>query len=157
MFEYRVTKYDPAVRQAKGTYAEWTSVSHIGTVFNGKVLSQAAYEGVETAYIAVALAFLREVGVSSVQIRGLENHNHVSFSHEEGDFLALTDALELMTRILREEIWCRLESSEAFVHFGYDYYMYVGVSSACPKSERLAADAGLFVELMPSPYHPETE
>lgn len=44
-----------------------------------------------------------------------------------------------------------------FVHFGYDYYMYVGVETPCPQAQRLAAQLGLFVEEMRSPYHPESE
>ena len=36
MIEYRVTKYNPALRDARGAYiaAEWTSVADIGCEFN---------------------------------------------------------------------------------------------------------------------------
>jgi hypothetical protein len=50
-----------------------------------------------------------------------------------------------------------LQSDEYFLHFGYDYYMYVGVSLACPRSRALATAAGLFVEDFVSPYHPERD
>jgi hypothetical protein len=37
------------------------------------------------------------------------------------------DEVELLARlILREKLWCKLESKDMFVHFGYDYYMYIG-------------------------------
>jgi hypothetical protein len=57
-----------------------------------------------------------------------------------------------MRRVLREEFWCRLEGPEAFVHFGYDYYLYVGVPRACPEAEQATRRAGLFVESFRSPY-----
>lgn len=60
MFEYRITKCDPAIRSEGGKYTEWTSFSEVGATFDGKVLTQSAYEEVEAAYIAVATAFLRE-------------------------------------------------------------------------------------------------
>jgi hypothetical protein len=58
-FEYRVTKYDPAFRDARGAYTrvEWTSVGDIGTSFGGVVLTEAEYQRVEDAYIAAALGF----------------------------------------------------------------------------------------------------
>jgi hypothetical protein len=62
-----------------------------------------------------------------------------------------------MTRVLREDLWCRLDGEGAFVHFGWDYDMYVGVASACPEAQRLATKVGLFVEEMRSRYHADGE
>jgi len=73
MFEYRIAKYDPAIRSEGGKYTEWTSFSDVGATFDGKVLTPSAYEEVEAAYIAVATAFLREADAGSVSIRGLEH------------------------------------------------------------------------------------
>ena len=157
MFEYRVTKYNPAVRSEGGRYTEWTSISDIGATFDGQVLTQSAYEEVEAAYIGVATAFLREAEAGSVSIRGLEDRKDKGASYAEGDALAPMDARAIMAQVLREELWCRLEGDRGFVHFGFDYYMYVGVASACPEAQRLAAQLGLFVEEMRSPYHPEDE
>lgn len=33
-----------------------------------------------------------------------------------------------------------------FVHFGYDYYMYIGASKNCIKSKNAVMLSGLFVE-----------
>ncbi|KAL0630393.1 hypothetical protein Q9L58_010761 [Maublancomyces gigas] len=60
MFEYRITKYDPAVRREGKQYTEWTSVSDVGTAFDGVTLTRSAYEEVESAYIAAATAFFRK-------------------------------------------------------------------------------------------------
>lgn len=54
---------------------------------------------------------------------------------------------------LREVVWCRLESpSGFFVHFGYDYYMYVGTPEAI---EPPTVSPRVFVEEFPSPYRRE--
>jgi hypothetical protein len=157
MLEYRITKYDPAIRNRGEQYTEWTAFSHIGASFDGTVLTQAVYEKVETAYIAVATAFLREVDAGSVSIRGLETQKAKGSPYVEGAALTPMDAGEIMAKVLRDELWCRFEADRAFVHFGWDYYMYVGVASTCPDAERLAAKLGLFVEGMRSPYHPDNE
>jgi len=52
MLEYRVTKYDPAIRSDGGRYTEWTSVSDIGAAFDATVLAQTAYEEVEAACVS---------------------------------------------------------------------------------------------------------
>jgi hypothetical protein len=40
-----------------------------------------------------------------------------------------------------------------FVHFGWDYYMYIGSSVNCPSLIKIAKDNGLFVEEVRSPYY----
>lgn len=157
MFEYRVTKYNPAIRRDGGRYTEWTSFGDVGATFDGTVLTQTAYEKVESAYIAVATAFLREAEAYSLSICGLEYRKDGGGSYMEGDSLSLKDVEAIMTKVLRDELWCRLEGDRGFIHFGWDYYMYVGVASVCPKAEGLATKVGLFVEEMLSPHHPDDE
>lgn len=54
---------------------------------------------------------------------------------------------------LRETLWCKLEDAAGrFLHFGWDYYTYVGVPTPCPKACALASRRGLFVEPFKSPY-----
>ena len=154
MFEFRVTKYDPAHRDAGGPYTrdEWTSVSDIGRAFGGVVLTEPEYQRVEDAYAATAVAFLREAGVSSLAVAGLENHAAVPLPFAEGSALGPAEVGGVVRRLLREEFWCRLEGAGAFVHVGYDYYMYVGVPVACPDAVALARQLGLFSESFRSPY-----
>ncbi|OAI50708.1 hypothetical protein AYO44_05415 [Planctomycetaceae bacterium SCGC AG-212-F19] len=154
MFEYRVTKYDAAHRDAQGAYTreEWTAVSDIGRDFAGVVLTESEYQRVEDAYVAAALAFLREAGIQSLNVAGLENHAGLPLSFSEGAILSLSDAASVIRRVLRKEFWCRLEETGAFVHIGYDYYMYVGVARPCPNAQALARQSGLFVEPFRSPY-----
>lgn len=154
-FEHRVTKYDPSFRDARGAYTrdEWTSIADIGQRFGGTVLTREEYQRIEDAYVAVALGFMRESGQSELVAVGLENHACHPLDFEDGDVLRVEHLGDVIRRVLREEFWCRLEAPNAFVHFGYDYYMYVGVPDPCPEAARLAHELGLFVEDCHSPYH----
>ncbi len=154
MLEYCVTKYDPIFRDSKGVYSreEWTSATDIGRSFGGSVLTREQYQRVEDAYVAVAMSFLCESGLSSLVVEGLENSSAHRLPFGEGSALALEQLAEVIRRMLREEFWCRLEGTAGFVHIGWNYYMYVGVPSLCPKSQELARRYGLFVERVCSPY-----
>jgi len=152
MFQYRVTKYDPRIRNSGGTYTEWTSVSDIGKSFDGVPLTEPEYQRVESAYVGVAVEFLRESGVQSLTVRCLENYGGAILAFEDHEALSLEQLAAILPRVLREEFWCKFEGPDSFVHVGYDYYMYLGVPCACPKSEQLAASLGLFVESFQSPY-----
>jgi hypothetical protein len=155
VFEFRVTKYDPAFRDRHRAYTrdEWTSVSDIGQSFAGVLLTEPEYQRIEDAYATAAIAFMREAGVHSLTITGLENNWHVPLPFNEGSSLGLNDAGTVVRRVLREEFWCRLEAIAGFVHLGRDYYMYVGVSQQCPAAELFARHLGLFVEEFCSPYN----
>jgi len=51
MIEYRVTKYDPSLRDARGAYSadDWTSVTDIGHAFGGVTLTDTEYQRIEQA------------------------------------------------------------------------------------------------------------
>jgi hypothetical protein len=154
MIEYRVTKYDPARRNANGAYLEdeWTSATDIGRAFRGVVLTDDAYQCVERAYICSALAFISEGGLSFLAVAGLKNHKALALGFGEGSVFPVDNLSEMIRRILREEFWCRLEGHGGFIHFGWDYYMYIGVPSRCPDAEKFAQEHGLFPEECASPY-----
>ncbi len=154
MLEFRVTKYNPALRAPDGAYLrdDWTSVSDIGRTFNGNTLTDIEYTRVESAYVASALAFLNESGVPSLTVCRLENRFEAALAFGNGAELSLEQIAAILPRMLREEFWCALEAPDAFIHVGYDYYMYLGVPSACPEAQQLATSVGLFVEPFQSPY-----
>jgi hypothetical protein len=110
------------------------------------------YQRVEDAYVTAAVAFLQEAGVQVLSVAGLENHAAVPLLFAEGSALGLTEIGNVVRRMLRGEFWCRLEGAEAFVHVGYDCYMYIGVPVSCPGAETLAQQLGLFSESFLSPY-----
>lgn len=154
MNEYRVTKYNPAFRDRSGAYTkiEWTVFSQIGQTFSGVLFTSDAYERVEEAYVQAALSFLRESVLLSMSVEGLENSRKLPLDFQNGSILTLDRIGEIIRRILREEFWCRLEGSDGFVHFGWDFYMYMGVPRPCPIARAEAADLGLYVEEFASPY-----
>jgi hypothetical protein len=153
VLEYRVTKYNPAFRDSSGAYTrdEWTAASDVGRSFGGLVLTPEEYQKVEDAYVAVALSFLRESGQSSLAVGGLEDRGY-PIEFREGSVLGWEQLGPVIRSVLREEFWCLLEGQAGYLHFGRDYYMYVGVPYPCPGSQELARRLGLFVEEYPSPY-----
>lgn len=148
MREYRVSKYDPALRDAAGAFQgdDWTAVSDIGRSFGGVVLTAEEYQRVEDAYVTAALAFLREGGIESLRVEELEVLPDRPIALHEGSIVAVSEISAVIASILREEFWCNLEAENAFLHFGYDYYLYLGVPHPCPSAEAFAAELGLFVE-----------
>ena len=118
MFEYRVTKYAPSFRDPGGAYRrdEWTSFEDIGRAFDGKVLTAEHYQGVEDAYVATALSFLREAGQPALFVRGLERSSGAGAPVEEDDAPveeggAVPPAAvgDVIRGVLRGSFWCRLE------------------------------------------------
>jgi len=154
MIEYRVTKYDPALRDANGAYLadEWILFKQVGSAFGGVILTEAEYLRVERAYINSAIAFLREGGLDSLTVEGIENPKRLALEFGEGSALSPERVGDVIRQMLREELWCRLEGQGGFVHIGWDYYMYIGVSHPCPKAELLAEGLGLYPERFSSPY-----
>jgi hypothetical protein len=154
MQHYRVTKYDPARRDVTGAYPadDWTSYSDIGQTFRGGTLTEERYAAVENAYLESAAAFLAEAGVQELMVVGRENAGAHVGSPPEGEVVPAEMIPAVLRSLLREEYWCKLESDSAFVHVGWDYYMYIGVLKRCPLAENIAQSRGLFVERIRSPY-----
>jgi hypothetical protein len=167
MNEYRVTKYNPALRndyqytgpgrnkevricEALSTKFEWTTFKEIGETFSGVVFTREDYDRVENAYVQAAITFLRESGEPSMEVAGLNKHGKpVDFNN--GDVLTLEQIGEIMRPALREEISCRLHGSASFIHFDWDFYMYIGVPHPCPGAELRATELSLYVEECESP------
>ena len=158
-YEYQVTKYDPALRDASGRFTgnEWTAMSDVGRRFGGRVLKMREYLATEAKYLRVLAAMLAEAEVSRLELRDLELHGfEPSGRWRQGESLTIPRAVEFARLALREELWGRLVAPRrAFVHFGYDYYMYVGLSRRTPRALLLAGKRKIFVEPCPSPNHSE--
>jgi hypothetical protein len=158
MHGFRVTKYDPALRTAAGAYGkdEWTSFSDVGRSFSGTTLSREEYLRVESAYVEAAEAFLAEDRAPELRVVGLEIRGARLSVPAEGSHVARGAFAGICRSILRDEFWCKLEADGRFVHFGWDYYMYVGVLHPCEGAISRAKSLGLFVETFESPYIDET-
>lgn len=156
-FQYRVTKYDPRFRDSRGAFLrdDWTSISDVGQEFDGVILTAEAYQAVEDTYVEAALAFLTEAGFASVRCVDVENNRECATAKAEGASVPLPELRAVIRDLLRGEWWCRVEAAGAFLHFGYDYHMYVGVPVRCERACALAHQRGLFVEPFVSPYQRE--
>lgn len=156
-FQYRVTKYDPRLRDGRGAFLrdDWTSIGDVGKPFDGIILTPEAYQAVEDAYVEAALALLTEAGFASAQCVDVENHGMCPTAKDEGESVPLSELGAVIRDVLRGEWWCRVEATGAFLHFGNDCYMYVGVPIRCERACDLAHRRGLFVEPFVSPYHRE--
>jgi hypothetical protein len=153
MFEYRITKYDPRFRDERGAYTrpDWIRFQDVGEIFSGAVLTREAYDAVENAYVASAISFLREVGLYSLRVVAMDRGpGNSPFS--PGSVLGLDDIALAIRGLLREKYWFKLESAQAFIHIGWDFYMYVGVPRECPQSISETRRLGLFAEEFRSPY-----
>jgi len=154
MYQFRITKYNPDFRDATGAFNrdQWTSYSDIGAVFDGVELTEHEYLRAESSYITSAINLLRGSGITELTVSGFEQHEEFN-ALKNGQVIPLDTIAEYFQGVLRESYWCRFESNNgAFVHFGYDYCMYLGLPSNPGNSVASALKLGLFVEPFESPY-----
>lgn len=164
MFGYRVTKYDPSKRDRDGKFLgeDWTSISDIGRTIGGTIFSKSDYLRSEDAYVETVKALLSAANISSMRVTDLEIRASGQVMHINDDVLNSCQRLQnnkivsgndfenVVRGCLREYIWCRMSGQyESYVHFGYDYYMYVGL----PKPAKMfPLPHGIFFEELESPY-----
>ncbi len=168
MIGWRVTRYDPARRDAQGRYVhpDWTSIADVGRSFGGEVLTFGAYLRVESAYVDTVVAFHAEQGSPALFARAVEpgppappalRGEALPAPPAEGAVVEPAQLPMLVRSCLRELFWCRVEALDGAcsVHFGYDLYLYLAGRSEAPRTRALARGLGLFVEPFVSPYLPE--
>jgi len=167
MFCYRITKYDPLNRDSLGTYIkdEWTSFSDIGKIFEDSIFTIQDYQQVEDVYIQSILLFmdclnLNQLCITSLQKNSKPLENSLSSSImtdvynslKNGKFIS-RKLINIIARLaLRENLWCKLETEKMYVHFGYDYYMYIGSQEDCIATVKKIEKLGLFIEPYKSPH-----
>jgi hypothetical protein len=149
---WRVTRYDPKRRDARGAYPrdDWTSIADVGRAFNGVELTIEEYERVEGAYVDAFTAFAEDTGISRLAVRDIEAGDGL----QEGEIISVEVARTVVRRLLREAVICHLDEPDGdfVLHIGFDLYMYVGSTASCPRAIRVAEGLGLFVEPgVPSP------
>lgn len=160
MYSWRVTKYDPLNRDGYGRYLnheEWTCFSDVGTK-----VSIEAYLKTEKNYINAISLFMDEIGLNRVYVTALEQSSDGVENEQADEFLSkiwigkavtIQEVRELAKLTLRNAIWCKLGfKKQFFVHFGHDYYMYIGASEGRADAKELVKETGLFIEEFKSPY-----
>jgi len=153
MNQYRITKYTPANRNEQGEYTinEWTDFSDIGKKFDGVELTLDMYLEVENAYISVAISVIKKMNISHVTVRQLEKYTDFC-QVQNNQKITLDELGDVIKGVLRNRFWCKFVAENCFIHFGYDFYMYVGCSISKEEIEEIALEKGLFTEEMKSPY-----
>lgn len=151
MNSYRVTKYDPKFR-IDGIYTadEWTSIFDVGQTFSGREFTMREYEITEQNYINFILKTLSACGIEHLTICQPENYGRLRW--RDGQRLDAAGVQAFARDCLRERVWGKLQAKHFFVHFGYDYYMYVGCMLDGGEIKKIAEENCLFCENMPSPY-----
>ncbi len=161
-YVYRITKYNPADRDASGYY--------IGTE---ETVND--HGPVEASYLQAVGAFAADAGVEHLAIREPEATGFVHFGAEpavsghglagifppdlagyhDGAEVTVEVGLALVRAMLRDNgAWCRLEAEGAFaVHVGWDQYVYVQTCTPSANAMARTRALGLFPErLDASPY-----
>ncbi len=171
MYWFQITKYNPKYRNELGHYLkdEWTDFSDIGKKHANDILTYDEYIEVENAYVKAILNFMNCLNLDSVRVSGLEKRklleNSENYSKsmieiykkiKDKQFLDRQLLDQVIRLILRTDLWCKLQSKDLEVHFGYDYYMYIGSSKPCEEIIPTIEKMGLFVEaIKDSPYNIE--
>jgi len=173
-FQWRVAKYNPDFTDKNGCYTlveEWTCPSEIGKTINGNEFTFDEYLQVEASYINSAIKFIEENSIDSLRILQLEcaisEEDKRSPLYEKEfeklifkeDSMVNKNEIHLICKmVLRNFLWCKLHRIDNFfIHFGWDYYMYIGSNVNCPSAIEFATNHGLFVENRTSPYFPLEE
>lgn len=175
-FTWRITKYNPKYRDEKCIYLrdEWTSISEIGRITNNHViLTIQDYISTENRYVEAILDVMSCLDIQKLSIFGLEkwedtlDTTNFSFLYNEnmkslygqvtnGLWLEKDQISDLSRLILREKIWCKLKfDSKMYVHFGYDFYMFIGSEMMCEDTINNIEKSGLYVEDFISPIKEE--
>lgn len=108
------------------------------------------YERVEQNYINFVTRILQICGIQQLIINQLENYNKLNWHNKQ--YLDITQIKEFVRDCLREECWGKLEANNFYIHFGYDYYMYIGTNILENSMQEIAKEFKLYVESYKSPY-----
>lgn len=151
MNSFRISKYDPDKRcDPDYLESQWTSISDVGDCFDSTVLTMDEYLRAEGRYLSFIREFLSECKVDKLIVKSLEDYKR--FGWENNEVIDTETIMEFSKGALREWYWAKLESNKAFIHFGYDYYVYVGTLLDYVTVNEIANRNMLFCEDTPSPY-----
>lgn len=146
MHYYRTTKYNPIFRNHLGVYQknEWTSYSDIGNVYDNIILIPEDYLKIENAYIEAISLVMKFLNIKLLNIKNLEKSNNPpqktdyfydlkilnTYNMIKNNMHIDNETVLTIARLcLRENLWCKIESDEMCIHFGWDYYMYIGTKN----------------------------
>ena len=146
MFQYRVSKYNPKMRDDNQSYTkdEWTSFSDIGKEFPCGRLTEKEYLEVEKNYINFIYELFNVSNIKNIKIIKQEPENifKKTFFDIEDDWLYI-----IIQQNIREKFWCKLKSELFEIYMGYDLYLHIDCMNDVEKVlERLAKKHDLYIE-----------
>lgn len=155
MFEYRISKYNPKYRiNGKYTRNEWSSVADIGKEFCDGILSEQECCDTIDRYCECVKDVLQSIGVKHLSISDLEKYEkHIKWKN--GQIISLDEVASVVRECLWENCWCRLSGEAAFIHFGYELYMYLGCTLQTDQFSLICDRHQMFYEIRNSPYKNE--
>lgn len=176
-YYWQVSKYkeEELPLYGQGAIPSWTSVSDIGKVINGKVLTVNEYLTVEDMYIQAIKIFMMYSNVSALIIEQLEKPFNLEVIKEKNTQKGLSGSnsdplynfyqsvaegmvvgiheIEYISRLaLRENLWAQLQSESMFLRFDYDYYMDIGSIGMCEEAITKIRELGLTINQWDEPY-----
>jgi hypothetical protein len=147
---YRVTKYDPKKRRPDGTYSdqtEWTEFNEVkNPTYNFK-----DYLLTENAYIYTIHYFIEKNKEKQFQLFSKEVKNKST-----GNSVLFENLIEVeynVKKILRRKMWSKIRCKNMCVHFGWDYYMFIGSNTESDTPELEFGGVKIYIEKIDiSPY-----
>lgn len=153
MYMYRIAKYNLNSYDENGifTEAEWTDYSDIGKTFHGETLTEEAYLLVETQYITTAQCLFENTCREEISIANLQKYQS-DLPWANHQMIGKTQLAEIMRDCFRNKCWCRLYGENFYIHFGYDFYMYIGCTVPYDEVQKICNANQLYVIEQESPY-----
>lgn len=171
MKKYRISKYNPLLRDENGYYLieEWSSYNDIGKIFNNKVFTKNDYLLCENKYfhaISLILSYYNveefiidnlEVYFSKSKMKTLLQSKGLDFTKEdetiidslyEGKILKVTDLHNYLKLVLRDCFWCKFKCKKYSIHFeiGQDFYIYICCNLINKDIINKCMDIGIYIE-----------
>lgn len=170
MYKYRITKYNPLFRNDEGIYLkeDWTAISDIGKVFNGKELTIESYKKTEDSYITVIHSIMEYLNVPYLTVTDvtrsfpLEMFKNIMskyhelysdemieyYSREKNNDTLEKESIDVFCRLLlREDIGSKIFYDRKMkIFIGYDYLMSIHTSKSLDSMISLIEELGLYVE-----------
>lgn len=120
----------------------WTSIGDIGRIYNGRKFTYEDYYQTEQAYVKLLVAIFQYLHARKIKLIQLEVYKDLppkTTYDKSGELrkwhkkvnnnmsLSLEDLHYIVPLILRENMWGTLyhKRSRTYIHFGYDYYVYI--------------------------------
>lgn len=152
LYMYRIAKYD-LQNYKDGVYsqADWTDYSDIGRIFLGEKLTEEIYLNTERRYIRVAQILREKSHCQSVSIFNLEKHSP-DLPWKNVQKIREAKLSEIIRDCLRNKCWCRLYGENFYIHFGYDFYMYIRCTVPYAEVVCICRENQLYAVEQDSPY-----